>query len=190
MVIPAWLDPPLEPDTIPIRLEPGPAFGTGAHPTTALCLRALERHLVPGSSVVDLGTGTGILSIAAAKLGAAAIVAVDTDPEAVRVARENVQANGVADKVQVELGSLEQVLAGQWKLSQAPLVVANILAGVLVNFLEHGLARAVAPRGLLVLSGMLSTQTLDIRAHLEWERMELVAREEDDEWICLIARRL
>ncbi len=189
MVIPAWLAPPLDPDILPIRLDPGPAFGTGAHPTTRLCLRAVERHLVPGASVIDLGTGTGILAIAAAKLGAAAVLAVDTHAESVRVARENAAANSVAQTVRVEEGSLEGILSGEWGRTQAPLVLANILAGVIVSLLEQGLGLTVAPGGLLVLSGMLSTQTLDIRARLQWAALEQVAQEEDDEWVCILARR-
>ncbi len=188
-VRPAWLDPPLEPDTIPIRLDPGTAFGTGAHPTTRLCLRAVERHLVPGLSVLDLGTGTGILAIAAAKLGAPSVLAVDIDADSVRVASENAVANGVTEQVRVEEGSLEQVLSGQWGWRAAPFVVANILAGIIVSFFDQGLTQTVAPGGLLVLSGMLSTQTLDIRARLQWDGLEQLALEEDDEWVCMLARR-
>ncbi len=189
MVVPAWLDPPLEPEVIPIRIDPGLAFGTGTHPTTRLCLLALERHLEPGASVLDLGTGTGILSIAAAKLGAGPVLAVDIDPEAVRVARENVAANGLVEQIQVEQGSLSQVLAGQWGIGPTPLVIVNILLNVIVDFFDHGLTRAVAPGGLLILSGLLYSQTPEIRAHLEWDGLQQLVQAEMEDWVCIIARR-
>src|SRR5436305_5708489 len=96
MIVPAWLNPPLAPDDLVIRLDPGMAFGTGTHPTTQLCLEAIERHARPGAAMIDLGTGSGILAIAAARLGPSQVLALDVDPEAVRVAGENVLANGVA----------------------------------------------------------------------------------------------
>jgi len=204
MIVPAWLDPPLGPDDIPIRLDPGMAFGTGTHPTTRLCLAAIERHLRPTTAtpqgnyaMIDLGTGSGILAIAAAKLqtrpGASlpgSILALDTDAEAVRVARENAEANGVADRIRVEQGSLTEFLAGQFgALQPAGLVVANILARVIVELLRHGLARTVAPAGLLVLSGILDTQAFEVNAALKAEGMTLLAQEHIEDWVAIIARR-
>jgi ribosomal protein L11 methyltransferase len=187
-ILPAWLEPALGPDEIPIRIEPGNAFGTGTHPTTALCLRALERHLAPGTRLLDLGTGTGILSIAAAKLGAGPVLALDIDPEAVRAARSNVALNHVTEKIRVEQGSLAQVLTGEFGLDQAPLVVANILAGVIVDFFEQGLTRVLPPGGWLVLSGILLTQTPEIRARLQWYGLKQLAQEQMDDWVCIIAK--
>jgi ribosomal protein L11 methyltransferase len=202
MIVPAWLNPPLEPDDIPIRLDPGMAFGTGTHPTTQLCLAAIERHLPPATppgryALIDLGTGSGILAIAAAKLqtrqGASlpgSILALDTDAEAVRVARENAEANRVADRIRVEHGSLTEFLAGQFGAPQpAGLVVANILARVIVELLRHGLARTVAPGGLLVLSGILDTQAFEVNAALKAEGMTLLAQEHIEDWVAIIARR-
>jgi ribosomal protein L11 methyltransferase len=189
MVVPAWLDPPLEAGVLPIRLDPGGAFGDGLHPTTQLCLRALERHLRPGTPVIDLGTGTGILAIAAARLGAGPILAVDTDPEAVRVARLNVAANQMTDQIRVEPGSLAETLAGQWGSTQAPLVIANILTHVLLDFFEHDFPQAVAPGGWLILSGILITQTPDIRARLLWHDLKQLAQEQLEDWVCIIAQR-
>jgi len=192
MIVPAWLNPPLARDDVPIRLDPGMAFGTGTHPTTQLCLAALERHLPPGAAVLDLGTGSGILAIAAARLGSGPVLALDIDPEAVRVARANVAANGVADplRVRVEQGSLAEVLAGQFGAPQpTELVVANILARVIVQLLEQGLTRAVAPGGLLIVSGILDTQAYEVNAALKAQGLTLLAQEHMEDWVAIIARR-
>jgi ribosomal protein L11 methyltransferase len=185
---PARLDAAMAPGLIPIRIDAGRAFGAGDHPTTQLCLRALERHLRPGDAVLDLGTGTGVLAIAAAKLGAGSVLAVDTDPEAVRVARENSAANGVAGLVRVEQGSLAEARSGRWGQSKAQVVVANILAGVIVSFFDHGLSHTVAPGGMLVVSGFLQTQTPEVRARLAWCGLQPLAQEKMGDWVCLIAR--
>jgi len=191
MIIPAWLDPALEPDDIAIRLDPGMAFGTGTHPTTQLCLQAIERHLRPGQPMLDLGTGSGILAIAAARLGASAVLALDVDDEAVRVARENTLANGVAGQVRVAAGSLADVLVGQfgdeWK--GAPLVVANILARVIVKLLGEGLGETVAPGGLLVVSGILDSQAFEVIAALRAAGLQIAAQEHIEEWVAIIARK-
>jgi ribosomal protein L11 methyltransferase len=190
-IIPAWLNPPLGPDDVAVRLDPGMAFGTGTHPTTQLCLQAIERHLKPGQPMLDLGTGSGILAIAAARLGAGPILAVDIDDEAVRVARENAAANGVADRVTLDTGGLAEVLAGRYgpQWVGVPFVVANILARVIVLLLEQGLAQTVAPGGLLVLSGILDSQAYQVRAALEPNGLTLLAQEQIDDWVAIIARK-
>jgi ribosomal protein L11 methyltransferase len=189
MVVPAWLNPPLAPDDLPLRLDPGMAFGTGTHATTQLCLAALETYLQPGQAVLDLGTGSGILSIAAAQLKAGPVLALDIDAEAVRVARENCAANGVADRIRVEAGSLAEVLAGQFGQTTYPVVVANILASVLVSLFAQGLAGCVAPGGVLILSGILDSQAADVRAAGERQGLQFVAQEQIETWVALVARR-
>ena len=198
MVVPAWLNPPLAAEDIPLRLDPGMAFGTGTHATTQLCLAAIESHLISGSPVLDLGTGSGILAIAAAKLGAGPILALDIDPEAVRVARENIARDRAADKVgansaelqiRVEQGSLAEVLAGQFGSTAYPLVVANILATALVTMFGQGLARTVSPGGLILLSGILDTQAGEVRAAFEAHGLEFVDQEGLEDWVVIIARR-
>jgi len=189
IIVPAWLNPPLTPDDVPIRLDPGMAFGTGTHPTTQLCLAAIERHLQPGTPVIDLGTGSGILAIAAAKLGAGPLLAVDIDDEAVRVAKENAAANGVADHIHIEKGSLAEVLAHQFGMASAPFVVANILARVIVDLLGQGLAQAVTPGGLLVVSGILASQAFEVNAALKTRDLTILAHEHIEDWTAIIARR-
>ena len=189
IVVPAWLNPPLKPDDVPLRLDPGMAFGTGTHPTTQLCLAAVEAYLRPGQPMLDLGTGSGILAIAAAKLSAGPILALDIDGEAVRVARENCMASGVADQVRVEAGSLAEVLAGQFGQVEYPLVVANILSSVLVTLFAEGLARVVAPGGVLILSGILEAQVAGVREAGEAQGLQFVAQEQREEWVALVARR-
>ena len=191
IIIPAWLHPPLAPADVPIRLDPGMAFGTGTHPTTQLCLQAIERHLAPSQAMLDLGAGSGILSIAAARLGAGAVLALDIDEDAVRVAAENALANGVADRVRVAQGSLAEVLAGQYgpEWRGVPLVVANILAHVIVKLLDAGLGETVAPGGLLVLSGILDAQAADVTAALARNGLTLAAKEHQEDWVAIIARR-
>lgn len=186
MVIPAWIEQPLQPTDVPIILDPGMAFGTGTHPTTQLCLAAVERHLKPGQKVIDLGTGSGILAIAAAKLGASEIWAYDIDPESVRVAGENAAANGVAEKLHIARGSLAELRAAG---EQAPFVLANILARVLVDLFDQGLADLVAPGGLIVLSGILDTQAFEVRAALTRYGLTLAAQEQIEDWVALIARK-
>lgn len=191
MIVPAWLDPALAEGDIAIRLDPGMAFGTGTHPTTQLCLQAIERHLRPGQPVLDLGCGSGILSIAAARLGASAALALDIDPEAVRVARENAALNGVAEQVRVAQGSLAEALRGDYgaEWQGVPLVVANILARVIVKLLGEGLAETVAPGGLLVVSGILDSQAFEVIAALKAAGLQVAAHERQEEWVALIARR-
>jgi ribosomal protein L11 methyltransferase len=217
MIVPAWLNPPLAPDDIAIRLDPGMAFGTGTHPSTMLCLQAIERHLRPSAPMIDLGTGSGILAIAAAKLGAGPVLALDISSEAVRVAGENVLANGVAADgnatgatatdgsttdgaairaaanrgVIVAKASLAEVLAGQFGPSwlKTPLVIANILASVIVPLLEQGLAGLLAPDGLLVVSGILDKQAYRVIGALEAASLSIAAQEHMEDWVAIIARK-
>lgn len=186
LILPRDASPRADPVRIPLYLDPGKAFGDGRHPTTQLCLHAVARHVSPGDGVIDLGCGTGILSIAAAKLGVAHVLAVDTEWEAVRVAQENVDANQVADCVQVVQGSLETVHS---QGATAPFVVANILAFVIRGFFAQGLTDIVEPNGRLVLSGILRAQTPDFRALLHHHGMTLLAQEQQAGWVCLVAQR-
>lgn len=189
VVAPTGIEPPHAADRLLLRIDADGAFGSGAHPTTQLCLRALERHLTPGAPVADIGAGTGILAIAAARLGARPVLAVDLDPEAVRVAQANILANGVAAHVRVQQGSIGDVLAAGWGRQPRAWVVANILANVIDALFAQGLANAVGAGGWLILSGVMRPQTPQVRANLHSAGLEFLAQEQQGEWVCLLARR-
>lgn len=191
IVVPAWLESP-DPDRIAIRLEPGMAFGTGTHPTTQLCLEIIEEQVLrrassTPSAVVDLGCGSGILSIAAAKLGASPVLGVDIDPQAIKAARENAAANGVDDRLELGLGSLAQIQAGVYSIRAAGLVLVNILAPVIIDLLEEGLAGLVSRGGMLALSGILQEQADDVEIALHKHNMRTVDRRQRGDWVALIA---
>lgn len=150
---PAWMDPP--PGRIVVRLEPGLAFGTGRHSSTRLCLERLSAAPPAGLDVIDYGCGSGILALAAVKLGARRVIALDDDPQALQATAENARANRVSDRI--------LVAAAHEALPRAGLVVANILAGTLME-LAPVLAAATAPGGGLVLSGILDAQAGDVAA--------------------------
>ena len=156
-VRPTWLAEPVPPGMVEIVLDPGMAFGTGTHPTTSLCLDALSALLEarPGASVLDVGTGSGLLAIAAAKLGAGRVAGNDNDPIAVRVARENAALNGVA------LDLNERDVDAQ--RGPFDVILANILANTLVA-LAPALAAQLAPGGVILLSGILTPQEEEVRA--------------------------
>ncbi|MCH7480943.1 MAG: 50S ribosomal protein L11 methyltransferase [Chloroflexi bacterium] len=155
LILPAWIDPPSDGDRIAIQIDPGMAFGTGAHPTTQLCLEWLERLIKPGSSVIDVGCGSGILSIAAAKLGADRVLAVDVDKKAVELARESAVLNNVGNRIDIVRGSVKEILDEQYSITHAPIVVANILSRTLMNLLTQGLGNLITRDGRLMLSGIL-----------------------------------
>jgi ribosomal protein L11 methyltransferase len=153
VVSPTWKDPELGPGELLISVDPGLAFGTAEHPTTRGCLRLLDRTLRPGDEVADIGAGSGILSIAAAVLGASRVVAIEMDPWAATAARENVNANGVGDRVEVRTGTV-----GPDFLPDDPPfhgVVANIETGILIPLLP-AFRRGLRPGGWLILSGVMT----------------------------------
>jgi ribosomal protein L11 methyltransferase len=185
MIVPAWMDL----DTggrVPIRIEPGMAFGTGVHPTTQLSLQLVERYVQPGHDVIDIGSGSAILSIAAAKLGAAAVVAVDNDPQAYENARHNAELNEV--ELEIGVGSLAEVAAGQYSLRQADVVVANILAPILIRLLDQGLAELMTKDGVLLLSGILAEQEAEMKAALAKHGLRVVEERRIGDWLGLAAR--
>jgi len=178
-VCPTAAELPDDPDAVVVRLDPGLAFGTGTHPTTALCLQILDSLPVVGRSVIDYGCGSGILGIAALKLGAAHVWAVDLDPQALLATRDNAARNGVSSSIEVQ-----GIEAG---LRPAYCVMANILAGPLIE-LAPTLTRACEPGGYLLLSGLLKTQAYAVKAAYG-AAFAMVQVVERDEWCCIYARR-
>lgn len=181
LVKPTWEEAAPGAGDIVLELDPGMAFGTGTHPTTTLCLEVLEEIVRPGMEVFDLGTGSGILAIAAAKLGAT-VKAVDLDPVAVRVARENVELNGVSPRVKVTSGNLGAGLEGQ-----ADLVVANIIADVILALLGE-LGRLLRPGGEFIASGIIEARAAEVETALVKSGLEIVKRRVDSGWVLLQAR--
>jgi len=183
VICPSWLAYDPDPEEIVIELDPGMAFGTGLHPTTQSCLRALERFLRPEMRVLDLGTGSGILAIAAVKLGAERVLALDTDEQAVKVACSNMVKNGVDGSVSVRQGSLSEV-TGSYDL-----VVVNILARVILEMVEGGLSVRLRPGGLLIAAGITDDQVSAVTAAFESGGLELVGQRQQGDWVSLVAKR-
>ena len=179
-ICPSWLEPP-DPDAVNLLLDPGLAFGTGTHPTTALCLEALAALPLAGTRVVDYGCGSGILGIAAARLGAASVLAVDNDPQALRATTDNAERNGVAaDRLTVHLPG--DYPREPWR-GAAAVVVANILAGPLAALADE-LCDLLAPGGTLLLAGLLDTQMAEL-AESYAGRLALTEHARREDWVCL-----
>lgn len=183
VIVPVWEEPPeVEPDAVVIRLNPGMAFGTGLHPTTRLALRLLEEAVRPGVRVLDVGTGSGILAIAAALLGAHHVVATDVDPQAVVAARQNIRENRVEDRVEVREGSLPEGVSFD-------LVLVNILPHVILNLLDQGLWENVRPGGDLILSGIVEPRETDVLLAVSVRGGHIVKRIREGDWIGLWVRK-
>ena len=183
VVKPTWRDYRAEPGQLVIEIDPGMAFGTGTHPTTALCLRLLEKYLRPGQHVLDVGTGSGILLIAAAKLGAARMTGIDLDPLAVEVARQNMRQNHIPPAAaELTCGHLVDQVTGAYDL-----VVANILAEVIIHLLEDA-ARVIRPGGLLICSGIIQAARAEVAEKMiacGFDRIDIL---EEEEWVAMVGR--
>lgn len=180
-ICPSWRDVP-NPDAVNVMLDPGLAFGTGTHPTTALCLQWLDGLDLAGKTVVDFGCGSGILGIAALKLGAARVIGIDIDPQAIQASRDNAERNDVADQIELYLP------ADQPQDVEADVVVANILAGPLRE-LAPLIAGHGKPGSLMALSGVLESQAPELETiYGQWFEMDPTAVKE--EWCRLSGRKL
>ena len=183
-IVPTWEEyTPVSTDELIIELDPGMAFGTGTHPTTVMCLQALEKVVQQGDTVVDIGTGSGVLSIGAALLGAKNVHALDLDEVAVRAARENVELNKVSDTVSVFHGNLLDTVK-----EPADVVVANILAEIIMSFTDDAFT-IVKPGGLYVTSGIIGAKRDDVKAALEASGFVIEEVLMMEDWVAIIARR-
>ena len=189
VVCPTWKKHRARPGDIVITIDPGMAFGTGDHWTTRSCLHALDSHTPPRADrVVDMGTGSGILAIAAAKLGAAAVLAADTDQFAVEAATENCARNNVAGIVQVKAGSVEQLESHGWSRGTVDLLVANLNSALHMQLGEEMLA-SVMPGGAMIVSGIGAPAAPSVKAHYRGLGAALVASRNNGEWHTLVLRK-
>jgi len=169
-----------EPDAVIIDLDPGLAFGTGTHPTTALCLEWLDQHHPENKNVIDFGCGSGILAIAALKLGAEKAIGIDYDPQALIASRDNAEKNGVSER-------LEVMKTASHNLEKADILLANILAGVLIELVDN-IASLVKPGGQIILSGILPEQAAEVaNTYQRFFAMEPAVEKND--WIRLQGQR-
>ena len=185
VIVPSWRQADYEPraDDVVLLLDPGMAFGTGLHPTTRLCLRAVEQHVTPGTRVLDVGAGSGILAIAVARLGARLVEAVEIDPVAASVCRENVERNGVADVVRVTSGSLDAVPPARYELILANITIATLLQ------LHPLLAEHLEPGGLAVLSGVLAERADELVRVLRDAGWRHERTEQEQDWVAIFVSR-
>lgn len=189
IIVPSWLEAQTA-GRIPVRIDPGMAFGTGTHPTTQLCLEMLEQELhdervsLP-KTMIDIGCGSGILAVAALKLGVERALGVDIDPEAMASARQNAEINGVAKRLELGIGSVNEIRQGAFSMREAPLVIANIIAPVLLRLLGEGLGELVTTGGKLILSGILEEQEAEIREALLRHGFEVPCRLQQGDWVSL-----
>lgn len=188
LILPAWIEQE-DHSRIAVRIDPSMAFGTGTHPSTQLCLEIVEKYVQPGQTVIDVGCGSGILSIAALKMGAQKALGVDIDSASIRSTRENGAANEVEDRLEVGLGSVDEVRLGQFSLSTASLVLVNILAPTIIRLFAAGLADLVAPGGMIALSGILAEQGPSVRAAAEEKGLVFVEQKQSGDWIVLVLKK-
>ncbi|MFJ7826840.1 50S ribosomal protein L11 methyltransferase [Psychrobacillus sp. NPDC096623] len=183
-IVPTWEDyERVNTDELIIELDPGMAFGTGTHPTTVMCLQALEKTVQPASSVIDVGTGSGVLSIGAAKLGASKIHALDLDEVAVKSAIENIALNKVNDIVQVTHGNLLDNVN-----EQADIVIANILAEIIMTFTDDAFS-IVKEGGFFITSGIIATKKEDVRESLLQAGFEIEEVMMMEDWVTIISKK-
>ena len=185
-IVPAWMESP-DPDRVAIKIDPGMAFGTGTHPTTQLCLELMEKEFAgrPPSRVIDVGCGSGILSIAAIKLGAQSVLGVDIDAGSVKNSRENADTNKVGEEFILGVGSVDEILKGQFAFNSAPLVVANILAPVIARLFDSGLADLIEGRGSIILSGILDDQAQRVIEAGQAKGLVMDERRQMGDWVAL-----
>lgn len=184
VVRPSWERMALQPGDHEIEIDPGMAFGTGTHETTGLCVELVEKYVKPGDRVIDIGTGTGILAIAAAHVGARPVLATDLDAVAVRVAAENVKINGFEDVIEVRCGDLLEVVP-----ESGDVVIANIISDVII-MLAQPVRQRIVDGGLFICSGISVERRDDVLRALEEARFEILEAPVRGEWCAIAARKM
>ena len=181
---PAWKDHASREDEIVIHLDPGMAFGTGTHPTTAMCIQLIEKFLEPGSSFLDVGTGSGILMIAAAGLGAEQLTGIDTDEVAIEVAQKNLDKNDIApERYDLLCTTLDKIGPGPWRF-----IAVNIIAQVIVTLLPE-ISKRMTKKTILVLSGIIRERQNDVLSAMKAHTLYVIHEEYTDEWVCLAVKK-
>lgn len=188
LILPAWIEDPRQ-GRIAVKIDPSMAFGTGTHPTTQLCMELLEETVQPGKPAIDIGCGSGILSIGAVKLGAAPVLAVDIDNASIRSTKENGQANAVLEKIETGLGSVKEIREGRFSIRHAPLVLANILASVIIRLFDDGLGELLEPGGRMVLSGILAEQAQGVVEAAEKKGLKKVDQRQIGDWVAIVMEK-
>lgn len=183
VIKPSWEEYQPRAGDLVIEMDPGMAFGCGTHATTSLCLKLLEKYIKPGVSVYDIGTGSGILAVAAAMLGAGRVLAVDIDPVACKTAAENAARNNVGETVSVRQGNLAELLE-----SGADIVVANIIADVIAGFAPQA-AATLKPSGTFIASGIIRDKAEMVRSALAAAGLSVCETLEDGLWVALVSQK-
>lgn len=184
IIKPSWEEFSEEPGDVIVEIDPGMAFGTGQHPTTQLCLLILQDYIKGNEDALDMGAGSAILSIAAAKLGAANVTGIDVDPVAVEVAQANVEHSGLENKIKIVRGDSPRQYEGS-----ADIIIANIIAAVLVNISEDLFAK-LKPGGKLISSGIIVERANEVRDKYESIGLRTIEEKRDGDWVALISERV
>ena len=187
-ILPAWAKNPYS-ERIPIRINPGMAFGTGTHPSTQLCLELMETRVLPGLDVIDVGCGSGILSIAAVLLGANHAYGADVSPAAVKSSLENSAINKTESSLTFIQGSVDEISLGAFDIIEAPLVIVNILATIIMRLFDENLASLAAPGGVLILSGILEPQSEQVLQKAQQFGLRLLEKREIEDWVALCLQK-
>jgi ribosomal protein L11 methyltransferase len=184
LILPVWEPAPAASTGHILRIDPGPAFGTGHHPTTRMCLIAMkEAGFTSPWTMLDVGTGSGILAIYGAKLGASEVAAIDNDPEAVRWAQRNIEINDMPVYIDLSITPIEEIN------KQYTMVMANLILGTILELMDH-LKRVLGPEGLLILSGILREQVVEVEEKIVEKELKIDRVLHMEEWACMTVRNM
>lgn len=191
LILPSWIDQPDEEShRIIVKIDPSMAFGTGTHPSTQMCMALTEEFCQAGMDVIDVGCGSGILSVAAIKLGANRALGVDLDYASIVAAKNTAELNSVSEKVEVGLGSVKEINNGDFSFKEADFVLINILAPIILRLFNQGLSNLVKTNGYLILSGILDYQSDEVEQKSIEEGFQLIKKVMINDWVGLAFQKL